>query len=414
MVELRDKKAKIEPDVNQEKERSGKTLGNPPTQVGSQKRLGRRLVWSCAIAVVAILLLLVISSVIGIYIVPRAKDWLTEHQFIESAADTTDGTGSGSREVIVEENWVTDVVDQVKESVVSIAVSEVNLDQTQGTVEESVNIGTGFVIDNSGLVMTNQHVVSDVQAEYVVITSDGTEHTVTDIARDDVSDLAVLSIEGDGLTALPLGDSTELQVGQYVVAIGTPLGDFPGSVTTGVISGLGRSVTASSGGFWGTSRTYEDVIQTDAAINPGNSGGPLLDASGGVIGINFATTSGADNISFAIPINHAKIKIAEFKTHGRFIKPYLGVEYQLISQSEAMFYNNVVPGALVKRVVVGSPAEDAGIKKGDIITKIEGELVTSAFSYLIQQHDVGETIELTVWKDGQSRTVSAVLSDSQE
>lgn len=374
-------------------------------------RVPKKFAVGCAVVVIVLIVIVTISTVLGVYVVPPARDWLVEHNFIEATDE--DGEVTGIREVIVEENWVTDVVETSEAGVVSIAISEINLDPELGMVEDSMNIGTGFVIDDSGLILTNQHVVSNPDDEYIVITSDGGEHVVTEIARDDVNDLAILKVEGNGLEALPLGESATLEPGQFVVAIGTPLGDLPGTVTTGVISGLGRTVTASSGGFWGTSRTYEDVIQTDAAVNPGNSGGPLLDSNGAVIGINFATTSGADNISFAIPIDRAKVKIEEYKTYGKFIKPYLGVEYQLISRAEAMFYQNVVPGALVKRVVAESPAEKAGIERGDIITKLDGETIVASFSTLIQRYEVGDEIELEVWRDGEFLTLTAVLEEAE-
>jgi S1-C subfamily serine protease len=364
--------------------------------------------------VVGIAVILGLSTLIGIYIVPKAQDWLADRGILESSEEENGGTSvTGSREVVSETNWVIDVVEQSKTGVVSIAISEVSLDPQLGTVADSANIGTGFVIDDTGLVLTNQHVVSDQGADYVVVSWDGEEHEVVEIARDDVNDLAILRIEGDGLEALPLGDSSALKVGQMVVAIGTPLGDLPGTVTTGIVSGLGRSVTASSGGFWGTTRTYEDVIQTDAAVNPGNSGGPLLDAAGNVIGINFATTSGADNISFAIPIDRAKERIDEYNTYGKFIKPYLGVEYQLISRAEAMFYQNVVPGALVKRVVPGSPADKAGVEPADIITKIDDTAVVTSFSGIIQGYQVGDEVELEIWRNSDFTTVTAVLEEAE-
>lgn len=357
--------------------------------------------------VITVLLLVLFSSVsviIGIFVVPRGKVWLEKHNFIESEEKDSDSVTikKGVRTVVTEKNWITDVVESAKKGVVSVAISEATLDPESGSVQSTSNIGTGFIIDDSGLVLTNQHVVSDSRATYVVVTYDGVEHEVIDIARDDVNDLAILKISGtEGLESLSLGDSNALQPGQFVVAIGTPLGDLSGTVTSGIISGLGRSVTASSGGFWSTQRQYENVIQTDAAINPGNSGGPLLDVDGSVIGINFATTAGADNISFALPINQAKERIAQYRQFGKFIKPYLGVEYQLISQAEAMFYNNVVPGAFIKKVVGGSPAAKGGIEKGDIITKIGEDSVRSAFSSLIQKHKVGDTVTFSIWRDGE-------------
>jgi S1-C subfamily serine protease len=354
-------------------------------------------------------LLLSFGIAFGILGFPYVKDWLGDHNFIQVEESSDDESEESTRTVVVEENWVTEVVADVSDSVVSVAVAEASFNSDTGEIDSSSSIGTGFVIDSSGLIMTNQHVVSSVGDEYVIVTSEGKEYPVEEVSRDDVNDLAILTIDTDDLEPLGLGDSDSLKVGQFVVAIGTPLGDYPGSVTTGVISGLGRSVTASSGFFEGSSRRYENVIQTDAAINPGNSGGPLLDSEGNVIGINFATTSGADNISFAIPINSVKEKIVEYKEYGKFIKPFLGVEYQLISSTEALFYSNIRPGALVTSVVDGSPADDAGIERADIITEIEGESVTSSFSAMIQKYEVGDTIELTIWRSGETMTIEATL-----
>ncbi len=351
--------------------------------------------------------LLAVGIVFGILGFPYLREWLVDHEFIQ-VSDDEGSTTNGSRTILSEENWVTDVVVEAKEGVVSIAVAEVDFNSETGEIEDSVNIGTGFVIDSLGLIMTNQHVVSDVGEEYVVVTSEGSEYDVEEVSRDDVNDIAILKISSDGLKSLTLGDSDILEVGQFVVAIGTPLGNYPGSVTTGIISGLGRSVTASIG-FWSSSRRYENVIQTDAAINPGNSGGPLLDTEGNVIGINFATTSGADNISFAIPINNVKERIAEYKEHGKFIKPYLGVEYQLISSTEALFYSDVMPGALVTSVVDGSPADRAGVERADIITKVDDENITSSFSSMIQGFEVGDIITLTIWRSGEIIELDATL-----
>lgn len=380
--------------------------------------LKSKLLWGCIGGGCVVVVILIVGAYLGAVYVPKIEDWLIDHNFLESDAHCQDSVSvtqrgsDGSREVIIEKNYVIEVVEKVKASVVSIAVSEVRLDPSKGTIEGSENIGTGFVIDDSGLILTNQHVVSYRDEDYVVITSDGKEHEVKEISRDDINDLAILKIEGNGLEVLPLGDSDVLNVGQFVIAIGTPLGEFPGSVTTGVISGLGRSVTASSGGFWGVSTTYEDVIQTDAAVNPGNSGGPLLDSDGNVIGINFATTSGADNISFAIPINTAKDRIDEYKKHGKFIRPYLGVEYQLISQADARVYRDVIPGALLVDIMDDSPADKAGLKKGDIITKIDGKVVSGSFSNIIQKYEVGDEIELKIWRNGEEKTVEVVLEEA--
>lgn len=316
-------------------------------------------------------------------------------------------------EVVVtqDEKAVIDVVNNAKDSVVSIAVTELSFSPDQGIVDQSNNIGTGFVVDSSGLIVTNQHVVSDIDADYKVITASGDEYDVLDIERDSNNDIAIIKIEASGMKCLTLGSSDAIVVGQTVIAIGTPLGEYVGSVTTGIVSGLNRDVVASTGWFGSSAKTYEDVIQTDAAVNPGNSGGPLLNTSGEVIGVNFATTSGADNISFALPINAVKERINEFRTYGKFIKPYLGVSYQMISQYQALYYDNVVAGALVVRVDPYGPAQDAGIKRGDIIVEFAGEPVESSLASMISNKEVGDEVEITIWNDGEERTVNVTLKE---
>ncbi|GAB4159817.1 MAG: hypothetical protein Fur003_3530 [Candidatus Dojkabacteria bacterium] len=314
-----------------------------------------------------------------------------------------------------EESLIIDVVEEASNAVVSIAVNNVKLDPKEGAVDVNSNIGSGFIVDKTGLILTNRHVVSDLNVDYTVITKEGKEFEVKEIQRDPLNDIAILKIDPgkSKLEALELGNSEELKQGQLVIAIGTPLGEFEGSVTTGVISGLHRSISAGSGSsFTSTAEVFEDVIQTDAAINPGNSGGPLLNSHGQVIGINFATSSGADNISFSIPINNVKPRIAEYRTYGKFKYPTLGIEYNPISEADARFYQNVVPGALVVRVVEGGAAELAGVKKFDIITKIDGEEVGSSLRNIILSHEVGDTVKLTIWREGKSIELKAVLKEA--
>jgi len=311
-----------------------------------------------------------------------------------------------------EENVIINVVEEVSPSVVSIAVSQLTLRSGEGLVDEVSNIGTGFIVDPNGIVITNQHVVSDTSATYKVTTSDGEEYDIVEILRDDSSDIALLKIDATSLPCVKLGDSDNLMVGQTVIAIGTPLGEYAGSVTTGVISGLNRSVSTSSGWFGVTTKTYEQVIQTDAAVNPGNSGGPLISTEGKVVGINFATTANADNISFALPVNTVKRRLEEYRTYGKFIKPYLGVSYRIISEYEAIYYQDVVAGALVITVDPNGPAAEADIQRGDIITKIENEDVGQSLSFTIQSYEVGEEISLEIWREGATQTVKVVLTES--
>ncbi|HHX99474.1 TPA: trypsin-like serine protease [Candidatus Dojkabacteria bacterium] len=341
------------------------------------------------------------------------KDGSTVKEYLKESSDKSDN----NIELLVteQEKNVIDIVKQSQESVVSIAVSQIALEQGQGLVDTTNKIGTGFIVDESGIVITNQHVVSDRNSDYKVVNSHGDEFVVTTILRDDISDIALLRIDkGDKeLKALKLGDSDKLVVGQNVLAIGTPLGEFAGSVTTGIISGLNRTVSAGQSWFGSTIKTYEGVIQTDAAINPGNSGGPLINSQGEVIGVNFATTQGVDNISFALPINNVKNRLEEYKTHGKFIRPYLGVSYQMISAYEALYYKNVVPGALVVRVEPISPAFVAGIRKGDIITQFGEKKVDRSLAELIQQHKVGEEVEVKVTREGKDQVFKVKLGEME-
>ena len=337
-------------------------------------------------------------------------------EFTQKETEIETGTNSQPTPVITvtdDENVVINVVKQSTPSVVSIAISQVTLKRGQGLVDEVSNIGTGFVVDPNGIIVTNQHVVSDTTAKYKVITSDGVEYETVEILRDDGNDVALLKIDAKNLKALKLGDSDNLAVGQTVIAIGTPLGEYAGSVTTGVISGLGRSVTASSGWFGSTTKVYENVIQTDAAVNPGNSGGPLINTQGEVIGINFATTANADNISFALPINIVKQRLEEYRTYGKFIKPYIGISYQMISEYEALYYTDVVAGALVMNVDPNGPAAKADVKRGDIITKVNGKELVQSLAYEIQSHKVGEEITLEVWREGKTFTVKVTLAQAE-
>ncbi|KUK67623.1 MAG: Trypsin-like serine protease with C-terminal PDZ domain [candidate division WS6 bacterium 36_33] len=355
--------------------------------------------------------LIFFSAYIGINYSPLIRDYVADNLPDEEIPTG----GEGKRYVITqEEKDVVEIIEEASHSVVSIAISQLTLSQEEGLIDKSQSIGSGFVVDSSGLIVTNQHVVSDTTADYTVITEDGDEYTVVEILRDDFNDIAIVKIalaEGEELSPLTLGDSDSLLVGQKVIAIGTPLGKYAGSATTGIISGLNRSVTASSGWFGSTAKTYEDVIQTDAAVNPGNSGGPLINSLGEVIGINFATTSGADNISFAIPINKVKTRLEEYRTYGKFIRPYLGVSYQMISEYEALYYTDVVPGALVLRVDPASPAFEAGIERGDIIVEFEEEKVNRSLAEIIQEYAVGEEVSVTIVRDGKEQSITVVLGE---
>ena len=217
----------------------------------------------------------------------------------------------------------------------------------KGTKLQEVGGGTGFVVSSDGLIATNKHVVLDDEAEYTVLTNDGKKYSAKVVDRDPLQDIAIIKIDANDLPILKLGNSDNLEIGQTVIAIGNALGEFRNTVSSGIISGLLRTITAGGGGM---SEQLEDIIQTDAAINPGNSGGPLLNLNGEVIGMNTAVVQGAENIGFAVPINKVKRDIVDIKTKGKIIYAFLGVRYVLVTK--AIAETNKLPvdyGALITK-----------------------------------------------------------------
>ena len=264
------------------------------------------------------------------------------------------------------------------------------------------DIGTGFVVGNEKFVITNKHVVSDIEAKYKIIDKNDKEYDVSKIYRDPSNDLAILEVKDLSVDSIYLGDSDKLRVGDDVVAIGTALGEFRHTVTTGVISGLGRGITASDG-FGGFVESLENIIQTDAAINPGNSGGPLINRCGEVIGVNVAVSRNAENIGFAIPINVVKNSLENFNKTGKFERAMLGVRYNMISEQAAL-RNEVPVGAYVAEVVEGSSADEGGIKEGDIITSFNGEkLVNKNLADLVSKTKIGDKVKVKVFRWEESR-----------
>lgn len=336
--------------------------------------------------------------------------------------------------ILHEENLVVDVVKDAGPSVVTIGVKVDQGKLTQQNIgpfslffegtEEAAEpetteqfIGSGFVLSRDGLIATNKHVVSDASVLYIVVDNKGNTYSVSNVYRDPLNDFAILKTEKTpmgGFSEITLGDSNQLEVGQFVIAIGTALGEFTNTVTTGVVSGLGRGITAGSV-FAGFAERLEDVIQTDAAINPGNSGGPLLNSSGQVIGINTAVASGGQNIGFAIPINIVKQSLKNFNETGQFNRPYLGISYTMLSNQAAAF-NNLPVGAYVQDVISGTSAADAGVQPGDVITEIDGKKLSeeSALAAAISQNKIGDTIKLTVVRNGETLTLLAKLQQTPE
>lgn len=280
---------------------------------------------------------------------------------------------------------------------------------------EPQSIGSGFVVSKDGLIVTNKHVVLDTSAEYQVLTSTDQRYDVERIYRDPLNDVAILKVNASGLEPLELGDSSNLEVGQFVIAIGTALGQFRNTVTTGVISGLGRGITAENA-FEGFAEKLDNVIQTDAAINPGNSGGPLLNSSSQVIGVNTAVASAGQNIGFALPVNAIKTTLDTFNKGGQFDRPYLGVSYRVLDKEIALL-NDLPAGAYVDNVILGSPAQKAGVIKGDIIIEVNGRKIEKdkfELSAGVSQNKIGDTINLKVWRGGKIIELKATLGKSPE
>ncbi|OGN29071.1 MAG: hypothetical protein A3A33_00240 [Candidatus Yanofskybacteria bacterium RIFCSPLOWO2_01_FULL_49_25] len=281
--------------------------------------------------------------------------------------------------------------------------------------------GSGFIVHPDGLILTNKHVVYETDAEYMVLLNDEREFPAKVLSRDPINDVAVLKIEASNLPIVKIGNSDTIELGQTVIAIGNALGLFTNTVSKGIVSGLGRKISASLGQE-GVIENLRHVIQTDVAINQGNSGGPLVNLEGEVVGINTAIIFGAQNIGFALPINWAKRDLDDLVRLGRIIRPYIGLRYVMLDKELKEKYSLAIDyGALVikdhmpasKAVVPGSPADHAGIKENDIILEINGEKLTEKqeLADVVEQHQVGDEITLTVLRGKETLTTKTRLEE---
>ena len=305
------------------------------------------------------------------------------------------------------EGSISEIANSVSKSVVSI-ITNTSTTGSFFTGQVSQAAGTGFILSSDGYIATNKHVVANATKIGVILDDGSTYEDVELIGTDPINDFAIIKIKDiKDLTPIKIGDSKTTNIGQQVVAIGNALGTYQNSVTSGIISGKGRSLTASDSSRT-TYETLSDMIQTDAAINGGNSGGPLVNAAGEVIGINTAYASQGNNVGFAIPINSVKGIMAGVLKDGKFERAVLGVRYQtitpLITKEKKL---DVTAGAYVKgsnnasAVIKGSAGDKAGIKDGDIITAVNGTKIGTAGSLgsLIGEYAVGDTVKLEVYRD---------------
>ena len=332
------------------------------------------------------------------------------------------GSGTDGNSANFTEGSLADIANKVSKSVVSIVTSTKSINLF-GQSTDAQAAGTGIIATADGYIVTNKHVINGAHKVTVILDDGTTYEDVEVVATDPLNDVAYLKIKDvSDLTPATFGDSKTIVVGQQVIAIGNALGEYQNTVTAGIISGTGRSVTASDG-TGSNVETLSDMIQTDAAINSGNSGGPLVNAAGEVIGINTATSSTAENMGFAIPISSAKGMLNQLIETGKAERAYLGVyavaitpeaakEYILPVSTGAYLYSPSAYSAIVK----DSPAAKAGLKDKDIITAINGTKVGAAgsLSDLISEYKPGDTVQLTVIREGKETTVNVTLEGYSE
>lgn len=351
------------------------------------------------------------------------------------------GKGDGSAGIVKQKTVLTneatvisEIAGEVGPSVVSVNVTSQSSASNPyaylwgyGGSQSEQSAGTGIILNEKGLILTNRHVVPSGTTSVSITLSDGTVlddvKVVGRTSSTDSLDIAFLQVgdtKGHKLVAAKLGDSSAMKVGDTVVAIGNALGQFQNTVTSGIISGYGRSIQA--GDSTGTStETLDDLFQTDAAINEGNSGGPLVNLAGEVIGINTAIASDSQSVGFAIPINNVSGLIASVEETGKLERPYLGVVYVMLTDDVAKEYNlSVTRGAYVPRsseiggsatVVAGGPADEAGVEAGDVITKIDGVKIDEKTSLVavLGKRKVGDKVELTIMRGNDSKALTATL-----
>ena len=367
-----------------------------------------------------------------------AGGWI-EARMNQNGLVTTASLSNQKQIVTSDSELISQIAKTVSPSVVSVNVNITSSSPTSpyggfglfgfSQPEQEQAAGTGIIISSKGIIMTNRHVVPDGTTSVSVTLSDGTElKDVSVIGRTNASDsldvafLKINNTQGHKLIPAVLGNSSQVQVGNSVVAIGNALGQFQNTITSGIISGYGRDIQAGNSSV-GSSATenLEDLFQTDAAINEGNSGGPLVNLNGQVIGMNTATASTGENIGFSIPINDVLGLISQVLKTGKFSQPYIGVRYIPLTADVSIEYNlSVTSGAFIApsadpvnnpSIVPGSPAAQAGLQENDIITQVSGANVNqnNSLTSLLDNYIPGKTIALTVLRGGHTIHVNIVL-----
>lgn len=335
--------------------------------------------------------------------------------------DATQTIAENREKIVLQEGEiVADVYKKVDPSTVAITTESVSSRGRYFEPQVSRGAGSGIVLTKDGYILTNKHVVPDGTQTVTVVMYDGHEYkNVKVVGRDPQNDIAFLKIDGaDNLQPATLGDSSAVEVGQKVVAVGNALGQFRNSVTSGIISGIGRPIEAQN--ELGAAEKLENLLQTDASINPGNSGGPLVNLKGEVIGVNTAISEEGEAIGFAIPINDARNIIGSMLTKGKIVKPYLGVRYITLTPEVANELSvSATKGVIIisgngqTAVVAGSPADKAGLKNRDVIIKVNDKAVdaNSGLASRLAQFNPGDKVELTIIRDGNEQKVTVTLEE---
>jgi S1-C subfamily serine protease len=342
------------------------------------------------------------------------------HSATTSSGGPTASSDTSHSVRIDESSAIVDAAAKVGPAVVRITATGVSTDPVGQTIPAQ-GVGSGIIFDTAGWILTNRHVVqidtATIASQLTVELKDGHQYTGTVYGVDTLTDLAIVKIDATGLTAAPIGMSADIKVGELAIAIGSPLGTYSNSVTSGIVSGTGRTVVVESGA------QINNLIQTDAAINPGNSGGPLLDAAGNVIGINTAVAQNSSGIGFAIPIDIARPIMRQALAHQPLARPYVGVRFETIDLVvKAQEHLSVDQGALLisspdatgktqAAIIPGGPAEKAGLKEGDIISAVEGQAIdaTHPLDLVLSCYSPGQTITLTILRNGSTMDVKLTL-----
>lgn len=386
---------------------------------------------------IAVVILALLAGIVGgLY---GALD-LAQRPFFSQFRHAGSGVNFSQTLNVSEDSATTDVVKKAGPAVVSVVISKeiskmprmfdpfgmfgngmMQPGNGSGSVQE-VGAGTGFFVSSDGLIVTNKHVVSDDTAKYSVVTNDGKSYDATVLAKDPVNDIAIIKIDIKDAPYLSFADSSNVQLGEHVIAIGNSLGQYQNTVTTGVISGIGRSITAGGAGLG--QEQLDGVIQTDAAINSGNSGGPLLNLSGNVVGINTAVDRQGQSIGFAIPANDVQLALTTYQRGGKISRPFLGVRYTMVSQS--MAEANQLPkdyGALIisgqtandLAVLPGSPADKAGLTENDIILEFGGVKLSDdmTLSRALKKYQPGDKVEAKIYSKGEEKTVTITIGETK-